>query len=330
MRCRSPCGSSPAPATRSLCHRRAWPNFEGAIALAGARSVHVPMTSGERWSLDIDRLAAAITPATRGDHREFAGQSDRLYRNARGTCRAARVSRAVAACGSSPTKYTDVSSIRANASPSFHDVMDRDDRILFLQTLSKNWAMTGLADRLARGATGARADHREYAVQYTTSGVPVFIQRAAIAAIEQGEPFLAGQIARMRRSRDIICEGLAATGRVRFAWPEAAFYCSARCEGERRHADARHAPRRRGRARRRARLGVRSRRRGLTSGCALLDRPSRSPRRRGASRRGSRADRAAIRRPARAGQGQVQRRPGFAQRDRPVRRSAHRRDRASA
>jgi aspartate/methionine/tyrosine aminotransferase len=69
-------------------------------------------------------------------------------------------------------------------------------------------------------------------VQYTTSGVPVFVQRAAVAAIESGETFIAEQIARMRKSRDIICEGLAATGRVRFAMPEAAFYLFCAIDGE--------------------------------------------------------------------------------------------------
>ena len=64
----------------------------------------------------------------------------------------------------------------------------------------------------------------ENLVQYTTSGVPVFNQRAATAALEQGETFLAWQIERCRRSRDILCEGLAKTGRVRFFKPEAAFY----------------------------------------------------------------------------------------------------------
>ena len=64
----------------------------------------------------------------------------------------------------------------------------------------------------------------ENLVQYTTSGVPVFNQRAATAALEHGEAFLAWQIERCRRSRDILCQGLAKTGRVRFFKPEAAFY----------------------------------------------------------------------------------------------------------
>ena len=64
----------------------------------------------------------------------------------------------------------------------------------------------------------------ENLVQFTTSGVPVFTQRAAIAALSEGEAFSPWQIERCRRSRDILCEGLRPTGRVRFFEPEAAFY----------------------------------------------------------------------------------------------------------
>ncbi len=107
--------------------------------------------------------------------------------------------------------------------PSFHDVMAPDDKVLFVQTLSKNWAMTGFRVGWleAPPALGAAIENL---VQFTSSGVPVFTQRAAIAALAEGEAFLAGQIERCRRSRDILCEGLSATGRVKFFEPEAAFY----------------------------------------------------------------------------------------------------------
>ena len=61
--------------------------------------------------------------------------------------------------------------------------------------------------------------------------MPVFTQRAAVAALNEGEAFLAGQIERCRRSRDILCEGLLATGRVRFFEPEAAFYLFCAVDG---------------------------------------------------------------------------------------------------
>ncbi|MBV9077077.1 MAG: aminotransferase class I/II-fold pyridoxal phosphate-dependent enzyme, partial [Methylobacteriaceae bacterium] len=43
-----------------------WPNFDGATGLLGARPVSVPMSVGPGgWLLELDRLAAAITPRTR-------------------------------------------------------------------------------------------------------------------------------------------------------------------------------------------------------------------------------------------------------------------------
>jgi aspartate/methionine/tyrosine aminotransferase len=208
----------------------AWPNFDGAIALAGARTVNVPMLSGERWSLDIERLAAAVTPATRaivmnspGNPTGFTATRDELA--------------AILALARQRGLWIIADEIygrlvyRGERAPSFHDVMDADDRILFLQTLSKNWAMTGWRIGWLE-APPALGPIIENVIQYTTSGVPVFIQRAAIAAIEGGEAFIADQIGRMRQSRDIVCDGLAASGRVRFARPEAAFYLFCSVDGE--------------------------------------------------------------------------------------------------
>lgn len=208
----------------------AWPNFEGAIALAGARCINVPMTSGARWSLDIDRLAAAITPATRAIILNSPGNPTGFTATHGELVALLDLSRRHGLWIVADEIYGRLVFHGARA-PSFHDVMDRDDRILFLQTLSKNWAMTGWRIGWLE-APPALGSIIENVIQYTTSGVPVFIQRAAIAAIEQGEPFIADQRARMRQSRDIICSGLAATGRVRFAQPEAAFYLFCSVEGE--------------------------------------------------------------------------------------------------
>ena len=114
--------------------------------------------------------------------------------------------------------------------PSFHDVMAPDDKIMFVQTLSKNWAMTGFRVGWLE-APAALGEVIENLIQFTTSGVPVFTQRAAIAALEEGEAFLAWQIERCRRARDTLCQGLKATGRVRFFEPEAAFYLFCAVEG---------------------------------------------------------------------------------------------------
>ena len=64
----------------------------------------------------------------------------------------------------------------------------------------------------------------ENMIQYATSGVAQFMQRAAVTALDRGEGFVTHMIERARRGRDIACSALRATGRVRFAEPQGAFY----------------------------------------------------------------------------------------------------------
>ena len=71
----------------------------------------------------------------------------------------------------------------------------------------------------------------ENLMQYSTSGVPAFLQRGAVAALDQGDPFVEEQIARARIARDLVCERLLATGRVNMTPPEGAFYAFFKIDG---------------------------------------------------------------------------------------------------
>jgi aspartate/methionine/tyrosine aminotransferase len=114
--------------------------------------------------------------------------------------------------------------------PSFHDVMDVDDRVIFVQTLSKNWAMTGMRVGWIE-APEAFGGVIENLIQYSTSGVATPIQRAAIAALDDGEAFVSGQRERLLASRDVLCSALFATGRIRFATPPGSFYLFCSIDG---------------------------------------------------------------------------------------------------
>jgi aspartate/methionine/tyrosine aminotransferase len=107
--------------------------------------------------------------------------------------------------------------------PSFRDISEEGDRILFVDTFSKNWAMTGWRIGWIE-APPELGQVIENLIQYSTSGVATFLQRGGIAALEEGESFVAEQVARARRGRDIVCQALAPTGRVRFAPVRGAFY----------------------------------------------------------------------------------------------------------
>jgi aspartate/methionine/tyrosine aminotransferase len=119
----------------------------------------------------------------------------------------------------------------APRSPSFYDVAEDDDRIFYVNTFSKNWAMTGW--RIGwLSSPPALGQVIENLVQYSSSGVAAFMQRAATVALDEGEAFIAEQLTRARAGRDIVCRGLGATGRVRFSEPAGAFYLFFAVDGE--------------------------------------------------------------------------------------------------
>ena len=213
----------------------AWPNFEGAAHVAGARPVSVPLDVGPAgWRLDLDRLAEAVTPRTRAmlintpaNPTGWTASREDLA----GILALARRHGLWIVADEIYARFVhDPALIAAGRSASFRDVMDDGDRVMFVQTLSKNWAMTGW--RLGWLETPPELGQVvENLVQYATSGVPAFLQRGAVAAIERGEDLVADQIARARRGRDIVCAGLAATNVVDLPPPPAAFYAFFRVLG---------------------------------------------------------------------------------------------------
>ena len=201
----------------------AWPNFAAAAGLRGAvaREVQLQPVEGG-WHLDLDRLKAAIGPKTRaifvntpanptGWTADHATLTSIL-----GLAREAGI--AIIADEIYNRFY-----YAGERAPSFHDVMEEEDAIFFVNSFSKNWAMTGW--RVGWIETSAGLDRViQNLIQYSTSGVAPFMQRGAIAAIEQGETFVQSQIARAHKARDIFAGKLLATNRVELTPPAGAFY----------------------------------------------------------------------------------------------------------
>jgi aspartate aminotransferase len=107
--------------------------------------------------------------------------------------------------------------------PSFLEHAGPDDPLLVLQSFSKPWAMTGWRiGWLTHPAS--LGDQMAKLVQINTSGVPAFLQRGAIAAIEKGEDFIKQMVERCRAGRELVFQRLSANPRITIARPEAAFY----------------------------------------------------------------------------------------------------------
>ena len=194
------------PGDEALIPTPAWPNFVGALEISGARAVPVRLDKGTRWSLDPAKLEKAVTPATKLIFFNTPANPTGFVATREEIVETLAIARRHGLWIIADEIYGRLTYDGVRA-PSFHDVMAPDDKILFVQTLSKNWAMTGFRIGWLE-APRELGSVIENLVQYTTSGVPVFNQRAATAALEHGETFLALQIERCRRSRDILCGGI--------------------------------------------------------------------------------------------------------------------------
>src|SRR5215212_1983939 len=107
--------------------------------------------------------------------------------------------------------------------PSFLDHAGPDDPLIVLNSFSKPWAMTGW--RLGWLTHPAQlGDQIAKLVQINTSGVPAFLQRGGVAAIEKGDGFLAEMVERCRAGGEQVFQRLSGLPRVAIARPEAAFY----------------------------------------------------------------------------------------------------------
>ncbi|MGP9821057.1 pyridoxal phosphate-dependent aminotransferase [Salinarimonas sp. NSM] len=206
----------------------AWPNFRGALTANGASVVEVALAPSEiGFSLDLGALEAAIGPRTTA-----------LVVNSPANPTGWTATRAELAAILEIARARDLWIVAdeiyqrfvwdervavGTRAASFHDVMRADEKILFVQTLSKNYAMTGWRIGWLE-APSELARTIENLIQFSSSGSPVFIQRGAIAALDHGEGFVAHQIARAKRGREIVAEALAPLNTVRFAPPPGAFY----------------------------------------------------------------------------------------------------------
>jgi aspartate/methionine/tyrosine aminotransferase len=224
-------GMTLAPGDEMLVPTPTWPNAASAANLRGARAVPVPMSYTQAgFALDFERLAAAVTPRTRAmfinspaNPTGWVASHDDL----RALLDLSRRHGLWIIADEIYARFWYGEGVRA---PSFHDVMEEDDRVIFVQTFSKNWSMTGWRIGWIE-APPALGQVIENMIQYSTSGVAGFMQRAGIVALEQGEELIRAQIARARTGRDIVCKALGQVDRVRFVWPQGAFYLFFTVEG---------------------------------------------------------------------------------------------------
>ncbi len=200
-----------------------WPNIYSTVEIHGGvvRHASIAMVDGE-WTLDLDALFALAGERTKAIFVNSPGNPTGWMMESEEQRALLEFARARGIWVIADEVYHQLVFDREVA-PSFLQVANRDDRLLVVNSFSKSWLMTGwrlgwLTHPAALGPTIAKL------VQITTSGVPPFLQRAAIAALEDGDPVIRDLKARCKAGRDLVFDRLEAWPRLRLARPKAAFY----------------------------------------------------------------------------------------------------------
>ncbi|MBB3259545.1 aspartate/methionine/tyrosine aminotransferase [Paraburkholderia bannensis] len=210
-----------------------WPNLVEIPKILGANVETVALDYGALgWTLDLDRLLAALKPGTKllminspNNPTGWVMKRDE-QRAVLEHCR--RHGIWIVADEVYERLYYGAANERT--APSFLDLASRDERLICVNSFSKAWLMTGW--RLGwLVAPRALMDDLGKLVEYNTSCAPSFVQQAGIVALEQGEACTQTLVNDLRASRDHLAAALAQLSGVDVKVPHGAMYLFFRLAG---------------------------------------------------------------------------------------------------
>ena len=208
-----------------------WPNLQEIPRILGASVATVPLDFAPTgWTLDLKKLLAALKPGTRA-----------LYLNSPNNPTGWTISREeqqaiLEHCRRhgiwifADDAYERLFFGSGGVAPSFLDAMHEDDRVISTNTFSKSWCMTGWRLGWLVVPPSLEADLGKL-IEYNTSCTPIFVQRAGIAAVTEGEPVIEHTRERFRRARDFLVGELRKMDRVQVAVPDGTMYVFLRVKG---------------------------------------------------------------------------------------------------
>lgn len=216
-----------APGDRVVVVTPLWPNLVEIPKILSAQVVCVPLRfTAQGFALDVDRLLDALTPGTRAlllnsPNNPTGWTIDRETQRAI-LDRCARHGTWIVADDVYERLYYGDARVAA-AAPSFLDIAPPDARVVSTNSFSKAWSMTGFRLGFLVAPRSLLPDLGKL-IEYNTSCSPVFVQRAGVVAIREGEPFVAASRARLRHARDRLVAALRALPGVAIAPPQGAMY----------------------------------------------------------------------------------------------------------
>lgn len=219
------------PGDRAVAVTPLWPNVVEIPKILGAEVETVTLEYGMHgWTLDVDKLLAALTPDTRL-------LTINSPSNPTGWVMPREAQQAVLAhCRRhgiwilADEVYERLYYGDGPAAPSFLDIAERDERVICINSFSKSWLMTGW--RLGwMVLPTALTDDLSKLIEYNTSCAPSFVQEAGVVAVRDGDDFIRGENVRLRAARDHLVGALSGVPGVDVQTPEGAMYVFFRLPG---------------------------------------------------------------------------------------------------
>lgn len=207
-----------------------WPNLAGAVRVAGAEAIEVPLSfTAEGYRLDFDRLEAAVRPDTRlmvlaspGNPTGWTASPDD-WRRIVDLCERHDMWLMADAA------YERIV-FAGKVAPSPLSIPEARRRTIAVHTLSKAYRMTGWRIGYAVGPPelGRAMTHLN---EYVVSNAPGVNQEAARVALRDGEAFIAASVERYARHRRLTVDYLSGIEGVELPEPGGAFYVFPRLRG---------------------------------------------------------------------------------------------------
>jgi len=209
-----------------------WKNLLGAVHLAQAQTKQVPLDYNAEtgWNLDINKLFDAVTPKTKAILVVTPS-------NPTGWCMSAVDMKALLDFAREKNIWIvsdevyNRSTYNSDHSPSFVEFMKADDKVLIVNSFSKNWAMTGWRLGWLIGPAFAEPIIRDVAL-YDNMGPTTFNQFGGIAALDDGEPFIAAQKQKWQENRDFIHDWIDQKPNIQSQRPNSTFYSFFKVDGQ--------------------------------------------------------------------------------------------------
>jgi aspartate aminotransferase len=196
-----------------------WPGYDAMLAVAGVGRAYYPLVAENGWLPDLDALEAAITPRTRVLLVNSPSNPGGAVYPPETVAALVQIAARHDLWILSDECYDELVYDGCHVSPA---ALDADGRVLTVGSFSKSYAMTGwrigwvVAPPAVAPALGLTTTAQ-------VNNLPLFVQRAALAALEGPQECVATMRAAYAERRDLATGLLCERGLLEYT-PEGAFY----------------------------------------------------------------------------------------------------------